>query len=62
LNLALSDDGVTWSEVLTLEQEPIPAGYAYPAVIQARNGLVHMTWTHDRRRIRHAVVDPSKLV
>lgn len=61
LNLALSDDGVSWREVLTLEQEPIPAGYAYPAVIQARNGLVHMTWTHDRRRIRHAVVDPSKL-
>lgn len=61
LNLALSDDGVAWREVLTLESEPVPAGYAYPAVIQSADGLVHLTWTHDRRRIRHAVVDPSKL-
>lgn len=62
LNLALSDDGVSWRNALTLESEPVPAGYAYPAIIQANDGLVHMTWTHDRRRIRHAVVDPSKLV
>ena len=61
LNLALSDDGVTWRRVLTLESEPVPAGYAYPAIIQARDGKVHMTWTHDRRRIRHAVVDPTML-
>jgi predicted neuraminidase len=61
LNLALSDDGVTWRKVLTLESEPVPAGYAYPAIIQAADGLVHATWTHDRRRIRHAVIDPSRL-
>ena len=61
LNLALSEDGVVWRNVLTLETEPVPAGYAYPAVIQADDGRVHLTWTHDRRRIRHAVVDPSRL-
>lgn len=61
LNLALSNDGVTWRNVLTLETEPVPAGYAYPAIIQATDGLVHATWTHDRRRIRHAVIDPSRL-
>jgi predicted neuraminidase len=61
LNLALSDDGVIWRNVLTLESEPVPAGYAYPAIIQASDGRVHATWTHDRRRIRHAVIDPSKL-
>lgn len=61
LSLALSDDGVTWRNVLTLEDAPVPAGYAYPALIQAADGLVHLTWTHDRQRITHAVVDPSRL-
>lgn len=60
LNVALSDDGVAWRNVLTLESEPVPAGYAYPAVIQASDGLVHVTYTHDRTRIRHVVLDPSR--
>jgi predicted neuraminidase len=29
-------------------------------VIQASDGLVHVTYTHDRRRIRHVVLDPRK--
>ena len=62
LAVALSDDGVTWRRVLTLETEPLTSGYAYPAVIQTGDGLVHMTWTWDRKRIRHAVADPTKLV
>ena len=61
LNLALSDDGVSWRRVLTLETEPLPSGYAYPAIIQTSDSLVHLTWTHDRKRIRHAVVDPRRL-
>ncbi|UIJ45683.1 exo-alpha-sialidase [Sphingomonas cannabina] len=61
LNVALSDDGVHWRPVLTLESKPIDNGYAYPAVIQARDGLVHVTYTHDRTRIRHVVLDPARL-
>lgn len=61
LNIALSDDGVRWRSVLTLESEPLPAGYAYPSVIQARDGLVHISYTFDRRRIRHVVLDPARL-
>ena len=34
LDVALSDDGVTWRHVLTLEAQPCPNGYAYPTVIQ----------------------------
>ena len=30
-------------------------------IIQARDGLVHVTYTWKRQRIRHVVVDPSKL-
>jgi len=61
LNIALSDDGVSWRNVLTLESEPVPAGYAYPAVIQTADGLVHITYTFNRVRIRHVVVDPRRL-
>jgi predicted neuraminidase len=61
LNIALSTDGVTWRMVAVLETEPRPAGYAYPAVIQTRDGLVHITYTWNRERIKHVVVDPDKL-
>lgn len=61
LNVALSDDGVAWRKVLTLESEPLPAGYAYPAVIQSADGLVHITYTYNRVRIRHVVLDPARL-
>lgn len=61
LNIGLSEDGLSWRNVLTLESEPITSGYAYPAVIQARDGKVHITYTHGRTRIRHVVVDPARL-
>lgn len=61
LNIGLSGDGVTWRNVLTLESAPMPSGYAYPAVIQTRDGLVHITWTWNRERIRHVVIDPRRL-
>jgi len=61
LNIALSPDGVKWTMVLTLEDEPKPDGYAYPSVIQTSDGLVHVTYTWNRQRIRHVVVDPRRL-
>ncbi len=61
LNVATSTDGVNWKMVATLETEPNRHGYAYPAVIQTRDGLVHITYTWNRERIKHVVVDPKKL-
>ncbi|MEH3121780.1 MAG: exo-alpha-sialidase [Sphingomonas phyllosphaerae] len=61
LNVALSDDGVHWRAVLTLESRPIKDGYAYPAVIQSRDGRVHISYTWNRTRIRHVVLDPRQL-
>jgi predicted neuraminidase len=61
LNIGLSDDGVHWRNVLTLESAPMKDGYAYPAVIQASDGLVHVTYTWNRQRIRHVVIDPKQL-
>jgi predicted neuraminidase len=61
LAVALSDDGMRWRKVLTLEDQPRPDGYAYPSVIQARNGLIHVTYTWNRERIRHVTIEPRRL-
>ena len=60
LNVAVSTDGKTWQAALVLEKE---AGqeFSYPAVIQTKDGLVHITYTWKRQRIRHVVLDPAKL-
>ncbi|MBC2608031.1 exo-alpha-sialidase [Pelagicoccus albus] len=60
LDLAISSDGKTWEHLLTLENVPRGAGYAYPAIIQDEAGLVHVTYTWNRRIIKHVVIDPSK--
>ena len=59
LNAALSDDGDTWDAALMLEDQD--GEYSYPAVIQTRDGRVHLTYTHRRTRIRHVVLDPAAL-
>lgn len=59
LGVAVSDDGTNWRDVATLENGE--GEYSYPAVIQARDGLVHTTYTWKRERIRRAVLDPAKL-
>ena len=61
LDVAVSDDGVSWKHRLTLETEPCDSGYAYPAVIQAADGQVHITYTWDRKRIKHIILEPAKL-
>ncbi len=60
LNLAVSEDGVAWKAAWVLEQER-GAEFSYPAAIQTPDGLVHITYTWKRRRIKHVVIDPCKL-
>jgi predicted neuraminidase len=60
LNLALSENGVDWQAALVFEDAP--GEYSYPAIIQTSDGLVHVTYTWKRERIKHAVIDPEKLV
>ncbi len=59
LNVAVSRDGKDWQAALVLENEP--GEYSYPAVIQTTDGLVHITYTWKRQRVRHVVLDPAKL-
>jgi len=62
LNVAVSRDGKTWLAALVLEDDPnAPSGFAYPAVIQTSDGLVHISYTWERKRIKHVVLDPQKL-
>lgn len=57
--LGLSRDGKEWQTVLTLENQP--GEYSYPAIVQAHDGRVHITYTWKREKIRHWIVDPAKL-
>jgi len=58
LTIAVSTDGTTWKDVVTLEDQP--GEYSYPAIIQTSDGRVHATYTWKRERIRHAVIDPTQ--
>ena len=59
LNVAISKDGKAWDAALVLEREP--GEYSYPAVIQTADGLVHVTYTWKRERIKHVTFDPATL-
>lgn len=59
LNVAVSRDGKLWEAAVTLESEP--GEYSYPAVIQSADGQVHITYTWKRQRIKHVVIDPTRL-
>lgn len=59
LNVAISQDGKNWKPVLTLEREK--GEFSYPAVIQAADGKVHITYTFQRRSVKHVVLDPNQL-
>lgn len=59
LAVAVSHDGREWKQVLVLEAQP--GEYSYPAIIQAADGRVHITYTWKRERIKHAIIDPAKL-
>ena len=61
LNLAISNDGQSWTPVMTLETKPAKAGYSYPAIIQTSDGLVHITYTYLRQSVKHVVIAPDKL-
>ena len=60
LNVSVSTDGKDWKAALVLEDKP-GSEFSYPAVIQTSDGLVHIVYTWERKRIKHVVVDPTRL-
>jgi predicted neuraminidase len=59
LNVAVSKDGLTWDAALILESGE--GEFSYPAVVQTADGLVHVTYTWKRQRIKHVVIDPRQV-
>ncbi len=51
-----STDGRAWRTIATLDTLPNRHGYAYPAIIQAADGRVHITYTWNRARMKHAIL------
>jgi predicted neuraminidase len=60
LDVAISSDGSVWNAAFVLENQSA-AEFSYPAVIQTQDGLVHITYTWNRYRIKHVVLDPQKV-
>jgi predicted neuraminidase len=54
LNLAVSASGDKWNNFLALESEP--GEFSYPAIIQGADGDVHVTYTWNRKKIKHVQI------
>jgi predicted neuraminidase len=55
ISVAISSEGKTWKDIATLENEP-GEEFSYPAVIQTKDGKVHITYTWKRKKIKHVIL------
>lgn len=61
LTLAIStDEGKTWTAKRDLETGP--GEYSYPAIIQGRDGTIHVTYTYKRVNIKHVAVNEEWII
>ncbi|WP_347840512.1 sialidase family protein [uncultured Draconibacterium sp.] len=59
LDLYFSADGKEWKSILQLENET-EGEFSYPCIIQSRDGLIHISYTYNRTKIKHLVLRLSK--
>ena len=55
LSLLMSMDGVNWEELHVLEDQP-KGEFSYPAIIQGKDGKVHITYTYNREKIKYVAL------
>ncbi len=54
LNVAFSNDGIKWKDIYQLENKK-KGQFSYPAVIQASDKSIHITYTYNRQTIKYVV-------
>ncbi len=54
LTIAISFDGKEWFDVYHLEKEE-NGEFSYPAIIKTSDGLIHITYTFNRKNIKHII-------
>ena len=55
LAVLYSEDGKNWTDLIVLED--LPKGeFSYPAIIEAEDGTVHITYTWNREKIRYVQI------
>lgn len=59
INLAFSPDGKSWQAALELENEP--GEFSYPAIIETKDRMVHLSYTWNRTHVKYASLDPAGL-
>lgn len=56
LNVALSKDGNNWKDVYQLENEK-DGEFSYPAILKSSDNKIHITYTSERKTIKHIVLE-----
>ncbi|GAB2798954.1 exo-alpha-sialidase [Rhabdobacter roseus] len=56
LRVALSKDGKEWTDAVVLEDQE-RGEFSYPAVIQSKDGRVHITYTSERKKVQYVALD-----
>jgi predicted neuraminidase len=59
LRVAVSRDGKNWTDVYTLENQP-KGEFSYPAIIEGKDGNLHITYTYNRVNVKYVVLGIPK--
>ena len=56
ISVLSSADGKIWDNLIVLEDQP-KGEFSYPAIIQAKDGTVHITYTYNREKIKYVKLE-----
>lgn len=52
IDVKVSADGKVWHELIVLEDQP-KGEFSYPAIIEAKDGTIHITYTYNRVKVKY---------